>query len=102
MCGQRLSELGNLVLPIEVPCIQPGMLANVHGRQKPEQQQMRQGHGVALPASSMDIGAAQREESRKDRRDKRVSRDIGNTGVRVEAASSHAASSTRAARSCME
>ncbi|GJE13648.1 hypothetical protein FOHLNKBM_4712 [Methylobacterium longum] len=69
MCAEGLLEIESLVLPIGVPCIQSRMLANVHGRQKPEQQQKRQGHGVGMPASSMDTDAVQSEEGREDQRD---------------------------------
>lgn len=72
--GEGLSGIESLVLPAGVSCIQPRMLANVHGRQEPEQQQKRQGHGVGVPASSMNTDAAQCEEGREDQRDNRFAR----------------------------
>lgn len=74
MCGQWLLKAGAFVMPSGVPCIQPRMLADVHGRHKPEQQQKRQGHGVGMPARSMDTNAAQREQGREGQWYKRFAR----------------------------
>lgn len=74
MCAEGLLGIESLVLPIGVSCIQPRMLANVHGGQKPEHQQERQGHGVGMPASSMDTDAAHGEEGREDQRDNHFAR----------------------------
>lgn len=74
MSRQRCFEVGGFVLPSRVPCIQLHMLADVHGRQKSEQQKQSQGHGVWILASTMDADAPQREDGREDQRNQHVAR----------------------------